>query len=1029
MFISDLSIKRPVFATVLMLSLLVLGIFSYRRLSIDLFPDIEIPVVVVSIIYPGASSEAVEREVTKIVEEAVNPIPGVRHIKSISKEGVSLVVIEFELETEINEDLEEVRTKIATIKKDLPEDVEEPLIQKFDISGFPIVSIALSSNEISPIDLTDIAERKIKRRIESLPGVGKVKIVGGFKREIQIELEPSKLEAKGIGVNEVLGGISSENINFPMGSLKTKVNEVPIRIMGKPKSSEEYSSIVITSRNGYPVPLKEIGKVLDGIEEQKSLAYVNGKPAVVLDILKQSKANTVDVANSVKKEVESLKEILPQSLNLEVAMDNSTFIVESIRDIQETIIIGALLTVLIVFLFLNSWRSTVITGLTLPVSIISSFIAMYFLGMTLNIMTLMALSLSVGLLIDDAIVVRENIVRHMERGKDHYTAAKDGTSEIGLAVMATTFSILAVFVPIAFMKGIVGRFFFHFGLTIAFAVSVSLLVSFTLDPMLSSRWYDPSIERKGKRRFINKLLDKFSLWFDRLSEKYQKSIKVSLKRRKLALGITGIAFIMGIFIFALVPSEFIPSYDRGRFVIGFQSSPASSLENTKVYLFEILKILEKFKEIKLTYSAIGAGEGDTVRDGRIFVELIEKSKRKKTQGELMKEIREELKKVPGITFAIMESSEHMEKQFQLSLSGDDLEKLKGYGKELKKILSGIEGFEDIDVSMEYDIPEYQIKVNREKAYSLGITSAEIATTLNVLIGGKEVTTYEDKEGEAINLKVRLPENLRQNIDQIKNIKLSRIVDGEVKLIPLSNIIEINVSNSPTEIPRKDLSREVLVSANLKDLPLGKAAKIGMDKVKELKMEPGYRAEMSGETERMMESFGYLLEALILAVIFVFLILSAQFESFLNPLTIMFSLPLSIIGMALMLFIVGDTISIISLIGLILLMGLVTKNAILLIDFTNKLRKRGFSRTDALAEAGRIRLRPIIMTTLAMIFGMLPLALELGKGAEMRAPMGRAVIGGLLTSTFLTLFVVPIVYTILEDFYSKFRNIFKREGIK
>lgn len=1027
MFLSDLSIKRPVFATVLMLALLVLGIFSYRRLSIDLMPDIEIPVVSISIIYPGASSEAVEREVTKIVEEAVNPIPGVRHIQSTSKEGLSFVFVEFELETKLSEAMEDVRTKISGIRRDLPKSIEEPLIQKFDIGGFPVVSISLSSEDISPIELTKIAERKIKRRIESLPGVGKVKIVGGFNREVQIEVDPRKLENLGIGVNEVIAGLSSENINFSLGSLKTEAQQIPLRIMGKPKSPEEYGSMVITSRAGYPIKLSEIGNVVDGIEEQKSVAYVNGKPAVVLDVLKQSKANTVDLANAVKKEVEDLKKVLPPNLKLEIVLDYSKFIIESILDVQETIIIGAILTVIIVFLFLNSWRSTVITGLTLPVSIISSFIIMYFLGMTLNIMTLMALSLAVGLLIDDAIVVRENIVRHMERGKDHYNAAKDGTSEIGLAVMATTFSILAVFIPIAFMKGIVGRFFFHFGLTIAFAVSVSLLVAFTLDPMLSSRWYDPTIARKGKRKFINKLLDKFGEWFENLAEKYKNAIKISLKRRKMAIFVTFIAFVLGGFIFFLLPSEFIPSVDREEFIIGFKTAPSASIENTKEHLFEVLKHLEKFKEITLTYAAIGAGEGDTVREGRIVVKLLDKSKRKKTQKELMSEVREELKKVPGITLSIMESSGHLEKPFQMSLKGDDLEKLKNYGKDLKRILESTPGFEDIDVSMEYDLPEYKLKVDRERAHSLGVSSGEIANILNVLIEGQETTTYEDEEGEAVNLRVRLPKDLRRDIEQIKNIKISRIGEGGVNLIPLNQLVDIEVGSSPSDIPRKDMSREVQVNANLDNLPLGKAAQIAMKKAKDLNMEPGYKASMAGDTERMMESFGYLFEALILSIIFVFLILSAQFESFLNPLSIMFSLPLSIIGMSLMLFIVGDTISIMSLIGLILLMGLVTKNAILLVDFTNNMRRKGMSRTDALAEAGRIRLRPIVMTTLAMIFGMLPLALELGKGAEMRAPMARAVIGGLLTSTFLTLFVVPIVYTVLEDLVLKIKNIFKREG--
>lgn len=1024
MFLSDLSIKRPVFASVLMLALAVLGVFSYKRLSIDFFPDIEIPVVSISVIYPGASPEAVEREVTKKIEEAVNPIPGVRHIQSSSKEGVSLIVVEFELEVKINEAVEEVRTKIASIRKDLPKNIEEPLIQKFDISGFPVISLSISSDSISPIELTNIADKKIKRALESLSGVGKVKLIGGFEREIKVELDPAKIESRGIGINEVVRGIAGENVNFPLGSLQTKREEIPLRILGKPKNPDEFSKMVITYRGDHPIKLGEIANVIDGVKEQRSLAFVNSKPAIALDVLKQSKANTVEVAKIIKKEVENLKKILPPTLKIEIVRDGSKFIIDSILDVQETIIIGAILVILIVFIFLNSWRSTVITGLTLPVSVISSFIAMYFLGMTLNIMTLMALSLSIGLLIDDAIVVRENIVRHMERGKDHYNAAKDGTSEIGLAVLATTFSILAVFIPVAFMKGIVGRFFYQFGLTVAFAVSVSLLVSFTLDPMLSSRWYDPSISRKGKRAYINKLLDRFSDWFENISIGYEKLIRLSLNNRKMAGIITTLAFIFGLIIFSFLSSEFLPSYDRGEFIIGFKTSPSSSIEYTKNRLFEILKELKSFKEIDIAYAQIGAGEGETVKDGRIIVKLKDKSKREKKQSEIMAEVRDKLIKIPGIILGVSEAVENLEKPFQMVLKGDDIDKLKAYGKKIKEKLSYIKGIKDLEVSSEYDLPEYQMKVNREKAYLVGVSTEEIASTLNILIAGEEVSTYEDEYGEAVNLNIRLAENLRNDLEQIKNLKISKINENSINLIPIGDLITSKASKSPSEISRLDLSRQVLISANLQNLPLGKAAKIALKKAKDVPMEPGYSVYMSGDTERMKESFAYLFEALLLSIVFVYLILSAQFESFLHPLSIMLSLPLSLIGMASMLFIVGDTVNIMSLIGLILLMGLVVKNAILLVDFTNKLRERGLSRIEALAEAGKIRLRPIIMTTLAMIFGMLPLALELGKGAEMRAPMARAVIGGLLTSTFLTLIVVPISYTILEDILSKIKGFLK-----
>ena len=499
MFLSNLSIKRPIFASVMMLALVTLGIFSYRRLSIDMYPDVEIPVLSIVTKFPGASPETVEREVTKRIEEVVNPISGVKHVISVSRESVSQVVVEFNLEVRINEASQEARAKINTIRGDLPQAIEEPIIQKMDVSAIPAVSLAVRSERLSPRELTTLVEKKVKRRFENLSGVGKVDLVGESKREVNVLIDPVRLEALKMGVDEVVAGLQAENVNTPLGRLNRKASEFTLRIAGKPEEVEGFKTMVIGQRQGRPVTLGEVAEIRDGIEEQRSLALVNGIPAVSMNILKQSGANTVAVVERVKKEINRLQPELPPGTRIEVVRDASTFIRDSVKDVQETIVIGAILTVLIVFCFLNSWRSTVITGLTLPISVISSFIVMNFMGMTLNVMTLMALSLAIGLLIDDAIVVRENIVRHLEKGEDHFTAAREGTSEIGLAVLATTLSVVAVFVPVAYMKGIVGRFFFQFGITVAFAVLVSLFVSFTLDPMLSSRWFDPDIERKGKR--------------------------------------------------------------------------------------------------------------------------------------------------------------------------------------------------------------------------------------------------------------------------------------------------------------------------------------------------------------------------------------------------------------------------------------------------------------------------------------------------------------------------------------------------
>jgi HAE1 family hydrophobic/amphiphilic exporter-1 len=1017
MFLSDLSIKRPVFATVLMLALVTLGAFSYRRLAIDMFPDVEIPVLSVITQFPGASPETVEREVTKKLEQAVNPIAGVKHVYSTSREGLSTVIVEFELEVKVNDVAQDARSKVSAIRNDLPQGIQEPVIQKFDIGGMAVLSLAVSSAEMTPRELTTLVDRRIKRRIENLPGVGKVDLVGESRREVAVDLDPSRLDALGLGVDEVVAGLAGENVNTPLGRLDRGGQEMPVRVSGKPKEVSGFRSMVVATRGGVPVALGEIADVRDTVEEQRKLALVSGVPAVALDVYKQSKANTVGVVDAVNREVERLRAELPPSVEIQVVRDGSIMIKESVHDVTTTLVIGGILTVLIVFLFLNSWRSTVITGLTLPISVISSFIAMYFLGMTLNIMTLMALSLAIGLLIDDAIVVRENIVRHLELGKDHVTAARVGTAEIGLAVLATTMSIVAVFVPVAFMKGIMGRFFFQFGITVAFAVLVSLFVAFTLDPMLSSRWVDPDVERLGRRHAVARLLDRFNDWFDRTADGYKRLVAWALDHRKVVLGTATLAFAAGLFLFGTLKSEFLAVYDQAEFQVRFKTAPDASFEETRGRLDAVLGELAKMPEVKHTYASIGAGDMGTVRDARVYVKLVEKSERKKHATVLAAEARGRIAKVAGIIPSVeMQSDEFAEKPVMVSIRGEEIPLLKKYAAELKKGVLAIRGVEDVEVTLELDLPEYRLVVDRERAADAGLATPTIARTVGALVGGQAVTTYEDEEGEAVDVRIRLPLEMRRDVSQIGDLRIAVPRGaGAPALVPLSELVTAERATTPSEISRRDLSREVLLTANLDELPLGAAVEEIRRVAAGIELAPGYEIFFPGETERMEESFGYMAEALLLAILFVYLILAAQFESFIDPLSIMLSLPLSIVGMAGMLALTGDTLSIMSLIGLILLMGLVTKNAILLVDYTKVLRRGGMERREALITAGRTRLRPIMMTTLAMIFGMLPLALGLGQGAEMRAPLGRAVIGGLITSTFLTLLVVPVVYALFDDF--------------
>ena len=1018
MILSNTSIKRPIFATVMMLALVTLGLFSYKRLSVEMFPNVEFPLISIVTTFSGASPETVEREVSKRIEESVNQIAGVKHVFSTSREGVSTVMVQFQLEQRVNDCAQEVRAKISSIRGNLPEGIDEPIIQKLDFNAAPVAALAVQSDTLSPRDLTILVDKKIKKRFESVAGVGKVDMVGGRKREIRVELDPVRLDSLGLGVNEVVAGIRSENTNTPLGRLTKGTSEYPMRIDGKPDRAEGYRGMAIAKRGDRAIPLGEVATVSDSTEEKRKLALVNGQPAIGLDIYKQSGGNEVELVDNVKKTMLKVQKELPPGVTLTMVRDGTIMTRDSLTDVKDTLIIGGILTVLIVFCFINSWRSTVITGVTLPISVISAYIIMYALGMTLNVMTLMALSLAIGMLIDDAIVVRENIVRHLEMGKDHMEAARFGTSEIGLAVFATSMSIIAVFIPVAFMKGIVGRFFYQFGISVAFAVLVSLFVSFTLDPMLSSRWHDPSIHLKGQRKGIARLLERFNQWFDVTADKYRFAIGWALDHRKSVMALALASFVAGLVLFSTLESSFMALYDKGEFQVSFKTAPDASMAETENRLNAILAALKDIPEIDHTYATIGAGDNGTVRDGLLYLKLRERNERKRNQFELQRVVRERFRGIAGITFSIEEVGQigGAQKPLNVNLKGDDLNTLKILGQKLKEELYKTPGIVDLAVTLEHDIPEYRLRVDREKALSAGVTTNDIVGSLGRLVGGEAISTYEDEDGDAVDVRVRLPERMRQNPAQVADLKISVADDsGGVKLVPLASLVSTVVAASPTEINRRDLARQITVSANLDDLPIGTAVKHVEAAAKKINMPPGYSIDLSGEAEDMAESFGYMGESLLLAVVFVFLILAAQFESFFEPFAIMLSLPLSIVGMAGMLKLTGDTVNIMSLIGLIMLMGLVTKNAILLVDYAKVLQRRdGKPRREAVIEAGRTRLRPIIMTTLAMIFGMLPLFLAIGAGAEMRAPMARAVVGGLLTSTLLTLLVVPVMYTLMDD---------------
>lgn len=1034
MLLSDVSIKRPVFATMMMVALVVLGIVSYRRLGIDEYPDVTYPIVIVNTTFPGASPEVMMREISKRVEEAVNTTQGIKEVTSTSLEGQSIVRIMFNLNVDISTARQDVQEKVARIRRQLPENAQEPIIRTFDPNEQPILGIAVQSSERPIRELTDLADEVLARRLEAIPGVGGVNVVGGNARQIRVQLDPDAMRAYGVSPPQVIQALQRENQEVPAGRVQQGNSERLIRITGRIVDPMAFHDVTVAVRNGAPVKVRDIGTVLDAAEDRRTAAEMGGNPAVTLDVQKISGSNTVAVADSVRTALVELERSLPPDVRMTVIRDDSRRIRESVSAVQHELLLGAVLTILIVYLFLNSWRSTVITGLTLPISIISAFFIMWVADFTVNTMTLLALSLAIGLLIDDAIVVRENIVRHLEMGKDHGRAAREGTDEIGLAVIATTFAVVAVFVPVAFMGGMIGRIFFQFGVTVAFAVLVSLFVSFTLDPMLSSVWYDPEIEHGGKeaahaapRKKMNVIRRgalAFNEWFERVSDRYPRALDGALRHRGLVLAGGSLTVVGALLLVPKLGFTWMPDVDTGEFSVNFRVPPGSRIEYTTAKGREIVAFLNQQSDVDtaFTYLSIGGGFRGSPNTGNINVRLRPKRDRDRSMFEVQNDLRSRLRQIPGIRPSIQGQSSIFGGRGQpirINVQGPEISRLKLLADTILKVVRGVPGVAEPNSSEEGDIPQLDVRVDRQEAWRAGIGIASIAGTLTPLFAGQRATQWEDPQGYSHDVVVVYPDSMRQSAADVGGIPVpSQNIDprsGQAPMVPLAQVAEVRAGVGPQQLERRSLEQQVSINAGvLPGKPMGDVAAEVRRRIERMGLPPGYRAIFTGDVQNLEETKGYVLEALMLAVVFIYLILASLFGSFLQPLAIMLALPLSFIGVALALLVTKGNLNVMTMIGIIMLMGLVTKNGILLVDFTNQLRAQGRPRTDALLEAGRIRLRPIIMTTVAMIFGMMPLALAIGEGAEARAPMARAVIGGLITSTMLTLFVVPVVYTLLDD---------------
>ena len=1054
MWFTRMSIGNPVMAVMVMLAFVVLGLFSYQRLRIDQFPEIDFPTVVVQTDYPGAAPEVVESEVTKKIEESVNTIAGISQLFSRSYEGTSVVIVQFNLNVNGRRAADDVREKLAIIKAAFRVEVKEPRVSRFDPASTPIFSLALTSPDGSRSvqELTTYADQTVRKRLENVRGVGSIALVGGIKREINVYLKPQAMEAFGVGVDAVISAVRSENQDLPAGSLRSRDAERTVQIEGRIKRPEDLNGLIVTRRgatgtgtaaatNGQAVRLSQVATVVDGPEELESLALYNGRRMLALEVKKSQGENTIDVVDGLLATIAQLKPQLPTGMTLEVVRDGSRSIRVSVANVKRTLFEGALLTIAIVFLFLNSWRSTVITGLTLPIALIGTFLFMDMFGFTINMITLMAMSLCVGLLIDDAIVVRENIVRHVQMGKSAHDAALAGTNEIGLAVLATTLSIVAVFLPIGFMSGIIGKFFHEFGLTIVAAVLISMFVSFTLDPMLSSIWHDPAIDRELERNAGQPFQPKG--WYDhtlgrlthavdrashRLGDLYVATLGWSLKHKGATVAIALSTLVGALLLVPRLGTEFVPKADFSETNVSFYTPVGSSLASTEARARQVDAILREMPEVNYTFSTINTGQAAGRNYVTVFVRLVDRKQRTRSVDQMSPPLRERLAQVAGITVTHVGLLDSVGggKPIQFSIQGSDLVELQRLTTSTLAKLAAVPGLVDLDTSMKPPKPTVIIDVRRDAANDLGLSVGAITTTLRALVAGQTVGDWRAGNDQTYDVKVRLAPESRSNPADLGQVGLvlGSNADGSTRSVRLSQVADVRSGFGSTQVNRRDQNRESEITANTADRAQGEVAADVRKVLDTVVLPPGYTYRFGGSTKDMQESFGYALSALALGVVFIYMILASQFRSFMQPLALMSSLPLTLIGVVGALLLWRSTLNMFSVIGVIMLMGLVTKNAILLVDFAIRSRApsldahgrtvAGLPRNEALLLAAKVRLRPILMTTLAMIFGMLPLALALTEGSEQRAPMGQAVIGGVITSSLLTLVVVPVVYCWLDD---------------
>ena len=1007
MFLSNFSVKKPVVTIVILMMLMAVGLLALTKLKVNQIPDVDMPLLAIDITYPGASPDAVEREVLNRVEKALQSVNGIKELRGTAFEGNANILVFFEFKKNMVEATDEVRNAIGRIRYKLPTEIREPVILRINPTAQPIMQLALSSRSQSHAEISRIAEDQIADKFRGIQGVAQVNVNGALRRELSVLLHAQKLREVNLSVSEVVNALRTQNATAPVGKIRGSLENQSIRLLGRIETPAEFNQIVIKRSGNDLIRLGQVATVTDGFADLNSLSVRNGQPNVGLAITRSRDASTVSVANQIRSMVADINKSLPEGTQIDITQDGGIEAQNSLNNVVHALVFGAGLTIFVVYFFLNSWRSTLITALSLPTSVIASFIAVWLCGFTLNFMSLLGLSLAIGVLIDDAIVVRENIVRHMERGFDRRTAALNGTAEIGLAVAATTFSIVAVFIPVGFMPGISGEWFRPFGLTVVASVLVSLLISFTLDPMLSAYWGDPPDHHLQPKTGLSLKLKQFNDWFDHQADRYGNVIAWALHHRRWMIAFAIVSFFAAIFLqFKFGGSSFLPKEDGNTLAVDVRSPASSNLEYSRLKLEAAAVMARTLPETKATNSYVNP------TGGRIYVDIGKSTQRQRSAQDIAIELRHRISQLVGAEYTVLDDlSNGASKPVQIRFSGTDSRKLLAITSDFMAQLRQVPGAVDVGLSQQDPQNELQIELDRGLANTLGISVTDTANALRVAFAGIEVGDWVDPTGEARDVAIRLAPEDRMNVSHIERLPIT--VSGMNTVVPLSQIAKVSMGKAPSKIEHFDGKRTIGVSANVQGRSSGEVTADALKLAKSINFPEGYGIELDGASKDQKEVFTEMGIALISGIGLMYFILVMQFSSFTAPLAVMFSLPLSLIGVVLALLLTGSTLNLMSLIGVIMLMGLVAKNAILLLDAARSLEEQGIDREEALMTAGRKRLRPIIMTTFALIAGMLPVAIGVGEGGEFYRPMAVAIIGGTITSTILTLLVIPSFYDSIE----------------